>query len=105
MKLFGKALREVIPQNESDIKVSESTQKKIETAEWIGEKAVSASDFVVSTTSKAVQYTGKVVSDRILQSDMSKYWTGLDARGAEQNGFFQTMGTILDAMITSAVDL
>ena len=105
MKLFGKALREVIPQNESDIKVSESTQKKIETAEWIGEKAVSASDYVVSTTSKAVQYTGKVVSDKILQSNFSKYWTGLDGTGAEKNGFFQTMGTVLDAMITSAVDL
>lgn len=105
VKVFGKALREVIPQSQEEAKVSESTRSRIDTAEWIGEKAVSASDFVVSTTSKAVQYTGKVVSDRILQSDMSKYWTGLDARGAEQNGFFQTMGTILDAMITSAVDL
>mmetsp|Transcript_15113 Transcript_15113/g.38348 ORF Transcript_15113/g.38348 Transcript_15113/m.38348 type:complete len:475 (+) Transcript_15113:2-1426(+) len=107
MKVFGKALREVIPQSESEAKVSESTRSKIETAEWIGEKAVNASEFVVSTTSKAVQYTGKVVSDKILQSNFSKYWTGLDGTGGatEQNGFFQTMGTILDAMITSAVDL
>jgi hypothetical protein len=107
LKVFGKALREVIPQNEKDAKLSESTLKNIETAEWIGEKAVNASEFLVSTTSKAVQYTGRVVSDKILQSNVSQYWTELDGTGvgSEQNGFFQTMGTILDAMVTSAVDL
>ena len=36
---------------------------------------------------------------------MSKYWAGLDGTGAEQSSFFQTMGILLDAMVTSAVDL
>ena len=107
-KMFGQALKGVVAPNAEETAISEGTLRRIETAEWVGDKAIGASEFVVSTTSKAVQYTGKVVSEQILHSGCSRYW-GEGAGGvhgaADQNGVFQTAGVLLEAMLTSAVEL